>query len=275
MPLNLCAANKLKGASITFVSPPNSDNKDKDTKVSVEISAVKDASPTVIAGKDGFAGDQEFKDEGSVHSFDLDVRNACNKEDVYRLVTKISESPNGNDRWIFNYTLVLTFDDDSRIVQSSDGIILDQDVKTRITSNWVQVDPINLNHELKSAQIIFTTPANRDNKNDDTKISVDVTTQLNARLKVNAVRKLGFAGDQEFKDDGSSHTFDLDVVTPITLKDYNKSVTEITISPSGNDRWIFDFRMLLTFVKDNNQIVIEESGTGIILDQDFRTLRIQ
>lgn len=267
----------LKSAEITFETPDRGDNKDDDTAVSVEVVAIKGDDTTPIANKVDFAGkNDEFKNN-STRSFGLDVQNRIKKGDMNRLSTTITIKPNGNDRWIFNYTLKLTFEqgNDTKVVsQKVSGVILDQDYNTRTTETWIKSPDDRINWTLKNAKIVFTTPARGDNKDGDTSIDVDLTCHINERIKLRTASKSGFAGNNnEFKN-GSTHEFDLDIGTRITLDQLSKSRLSITITPNGNDRWIFDYALVLTFEGQGQEYECVLSQRGIILDQDYRTLAV-
>lgn len=263
----------LSSARITFNTPPNNDNKDHDTSVTVEVLALKgDARPTVAELRN-FAGNMEFKDP-SEHSFDLSVTRKIKKSEINRLMTKVSITPNGNDRWIFGYALTLSFDDGTSLDQRMEGIILDQDFRSRATATWVRAEPIDLEYTLKSARIIFNTPPDSDNKNDDTSLTVTLKAQLTEKLEILVAEKQNFAGNMEFKDP-SEHSFDLDIKTPVKLKQYNLASHAITISPTGNDRWIFGYKLVVRFEGNGEPIEVIEEGEGVILDQRNRSLVVR
>ncbi|MBI3827921.1 MAG: hypothetical protein HY291_00285 [Planctomycetes bacterium] len=119
---------KLTKASIRFDTPPNRDNKDWNTKVSVfvrnrfSLFLTQDLAELV-----DFAGDTEFKDPSS-HSFDLVLKSdGILLKDITVPTVQIRITPNGNDRWIFGYTVALSFSDGTNFSSTKDGIILDQD----------------------------------------------------------------------------------------------------------------------------------------------------
>jgi hypothetical protein len=267
----------LKTASIVF-DTPKGDNKDHDTSVTVEVSAKKGKKETAIAAKKNFANNDEFPDP-STKTFDIPVTEKIKYSDMNLLTTVITIQPNGNDRWIFNYTLTLTFEDEKAkksktATQMFKGIILDQKNKVRTTQTWIRFPEYAQKHKLTSAKIVFTTPAKNDNKDKDTALDVELTYPLDEKNVVRAASLFKFAGDREFKDDGSSHEFTLTKNTPMTLEQFASSSFRITTNPRGNDRWIFDFNLTLKFEGEGDPIEVPIVRSGIILDQDNRNFRI-
>lgn len=92
-------------------------------------------NPYVAAGL-GLAASQPFGDPSS-HTFSLQLRpGPIAREEIVLPVVNIHIQPEGNDRWIFSYTVRFTFGDGSSFAFSSadgpgpmpvPGIILDQD----------------------------------------------------------------------------------------------------------------------------------------------------
>jgi hypothetical protein len=272
------ASGTLKSASITFTTPSHSDNKNKETRVTVEVLAQAGSDdPVTIAEKKGFAGDQEFEDP-SEHTFDIPVTNKISTERMDRLFTKVNIAPRGNDRWIFHWTLVLVFegkDGEFRMVRRATGIILDQQFNTRTTTHWVRVPKEDLSEmTLKSAQITFTTP----NRSDDKDASTEVAVRINRRgLKLNeqVAHQTGIGKGVQFPDSSSKGPFPLEIDSKITLAEYMTAEHEIAISTARNDRWIFDYRLELMFEGGGRSKTYFEEGKGVILDQDFRTLTVR
>jgi hypothetical protein len=76
-------------------------------------------------------GDQEFKDKPpSTHEFELVLKSKnVTLKDINLPTYNIHIQPNGRDRWIFDVTITLEFDDGSSFSSVKRGIILDQDNK--------------------------------------------------------------------------------------------------------------------------------------------------
>jgi hypothetical protein len=128
-PLHAADQNaKLTKVSITFRT--HDDNKDHDTRLSVAIkNKVSVFLSQELASGDNLGGDKEFKDPGS-ESFDLVVKSSnITLKDVTLPLVNIHIEPNGNDRWIFDYTVTLNFEDGSVFTSKKDGVILDQNNK--------------------------------------------------------------------------------------------------------------------------------------------------
>lgn len=268
----------LKSATITFTTPARSDNKNDDTKVTVEIlSQASGEEQVTIAEKRGFAGDQEFNDP-SEHSFDIPVTNKISSDKIDRLFTRVSITPKKNDRWIFHWTLTLVFEGkkgEFKMVRRATGIILDQQFNTRTTSHWVHVPKEDQpNMTLKIAQITFTTPNNSDDKNDSTEVAVRIQRR-GLKLNEQAAHKTEIGKGVKFPDPSTKGPFALDIDNKITLEEYMTAEHEISITTRNNDRWIFDYRLELTFESGGKTKTYFEDGKGVILDQDFRTLTVR
>jgi len=119
---------KLTKVTITFTT--HNDNKDDDTRLDVSI---KNKSTIFLSQElakgENLGGKMEFKDP-SVHSFNLQLSSKNIKmKDIKIPLVDIDIQPNGNDTWIFDYTVKLTFDDGNSFTSKSKGLILDQDNK--------------------------------------------------------------------------------------------------------------------------------------------------
>jgi hypothetical protein len=123
---------KLTKVSIRFDTPASNDNKDHDTKVSVSVkNKINLFLSQDLAELINFAGDTEFKDPSS-HTFDLPLKSdSLVLKDITLPVILIRIAPNGNDRWIFSYTVTLTFSDGTVLSSTSKtNVILDQNNTT-------------------------------------------------------------------------------------------------------------------------------------------------
>ncbi|MBB3256231.1 hypothetical protein F4827_001057 [Paraburkholderia bannensis] len=117
---------KLVRASITFFT--HNDNKDHDTVLNVLVkNKVSMFLSEDLAKGENLGGDQEFSDP-STHQFDLSLLSTTTTiADLNVPVVNIHIQPNGHDRWIFDYTLALAFDNGKTFSSSESGIVLDQD----------------------------------------------------------------------------------------------------------------------------------------------------
>ncbi len=117
---------KLTKVTITFRT--HNDNKDHDTKLYVKIKSKVNLflSKDVAFGNE-LGGDMEFVDPSN-HSFDLTLNSSTIKvSDLTAPFISIDVQPNGNDRWIFDYSIRLEFSDGNAYSSESQGVILDQD----------------------------------------------------------------------------------------------------------------------------------------------------
>ncbi len=116
----------LNGVKIEFST--HDDNKDDDTRLDVSVKDRKNIflSQELAAAQD-LAHNVEFVDP-SVHEFDLPLSSQnVTLESLNIPVVEIGITPNGNDRWIFDYKTSLTFDDGNTFTAGQFGVILDQD----------------------------------------------------------------------------------------------------------------------------------------------------
>ncbi|WP_295667275.1 hypothetical protein [uncultured Mucilaginibacter sp.] len=115
---------------VTITFNTHNDNKDHDTQLNVSIKTkVNLFLSKDIATGNNLGGDMEFVDP-STHSFDLVLRSDNIKvSDLQLPIIDIDVQPNGNDRWIFDYVVQLTFSDGNTYSSKSQGVILDQDNK--------------------------------------------------------------------------------------------------------------------------------------------------
>jgi len=117
--------------------------------------------------------------------------------------------------------------------------------------------------KLTKTTITFVT--HNDNKDHDTQLNVRIKTKVNLFLSKDLAVGSNLGGDMEFVDP-STHSFDLVLVSDnIHLSDLSLPIVDIDIQPNGNDRWIFDFQVALTFDDGNTY---SSKSQGLILDQD-------
>ena len=118
----------LTKVSVRFVT--HNDNKDHDTRLDVRVKNRTSIflSEDIAEGLN-LGGDMEFVDPSS-HSFDLVLKsNSITLKDITLPIVNIDIQPNGHDRWIFDYTLSLIFDNGKTFSSTQTGIVLDQDNK--------------------------------------------------------------------------------------------------------------------------------------------------
>lgn len=117
---------KLISVKVRFDT--HDDNKDWDTQLNVAVKNQKSIFLSqLLAEEVDLAKDQEFTDPSS-NEFPLTLKSANIKlGDISVPTYEISINPNGNDRWVFDFTVTIAFDDGQAFSSSTKGIILDQD----------------------------------------------------------------------------------------------------------------------------------------------------
>jgi phospholipase C len=238
----------------------------------------------------GLAADTDFGDP-STHEFDLTLMpQPVTTDDIVLPVLDVHVQPNGNDRWIFDYTVAFTFDDGSGFSCSSKesgipGIIRDQD--NRNYSGMCAENPLGTlpvferpvtNAVLKRISLDFVT--HDDNKDHDTRLDVRIANRLNAGASQDIATGENLFPDKEFVDGGPVHTVTWSSddepgtlpLTEISLADIVLPEVDINIDPNGNDRWIFDYRLTLEFADPadfaGKRATYTSRTSGVILDQD-------
>lgn len=119
----------LSTATIKFLTPKSTDDKDGNTYVSVVLN--KCGSNDNIAILEPCCNGVSFPDNGTFsQDFKLKVVNPVNKGDIISGSFTIHIDPKGNDRWVFNPTLVLVFSDGtSKTITGFSNRIVAQDAK--------------------------------------------------------------------------------------------------------------------------------------------------
>src|SRR5262245_20562095 len=98
-----------------------------------------------------------------------------------------------------------------------------------------------------------------DNKDDNTRLDVSVTSKKNLFLSQELAAAQDLAHNIEFVDP-SVHEFPLPLSSQtITLEDLSLPLVDIDITPDGNDRWIFDYKISLAF-DDGKTFTTGETG---------------
>lgn len=234
----------------------------------------------------GLAADQGF-DDPSTHTFDLTLMpDPVSLDDIVLPVLDVHILPNGHDRWIFDYKVTFSFDDNSTSTFSSrdaglPGVILDQDNKN-YSGICAELRPLPAPARpatksfLRKVTLDFVT--HNDNKDFDTQLDVQIVNRLSATSATGiAVGNNLFPGE-EFVDGGPVHSVSWPsddgnlTLNEIDLADMVLPEVNITIHPNGDDRWIFDYRVTFEFAdpgdfEEKRAIYVSHTG-GVILDQD-------
>jgi hypothetical protein len=130
---------------------------------------------------------------------------------------------------------------------------------------------------LRSAKITFSLP-DGDDKDDNTKVSVTVTTKAGPEFEMRIASLAGFGDQQVWEDDGNhSYSYDLKVGGGIKLSQVTAGgiKTKIEWAPVGNDRGFFNYRLVLRFDDDDpstDPIELEQTNPALIeMSEKIRT----
>jgi phospholipase C len=239
-------------------------------------------------------GDGDTFDDPSSHEFELTLRsNTITADEIVLPAVDIHILTDDNDRWIFDYTVTLTFDNHAAFSFSSNvdgvlGIILDQDnrnhsgigVENPLATALPVFPKAVTDSVLKKVTLEFST--HNDNKDWDTRLNVHIVNRISEHVAQDLAIGLDLFHDQEFPDSGSnavkykkfSWSFDEGSLpsNSIRLADIVLPVVNIIIVPNGNDRWIFDYRVTFEFGSPEDfaekRLIYSSQTNGVILDQD-------
>jgi phospholipase C len=239
----------------------------------------------------GLAADQEFDDDpSSSHTIDLTLMpDPVSLDDIVLPAVSIHVQPNGDDRWIFDYTVNFSFDDGSGFSFSSrddgglHGVLIDHNNRNYAglcAENPLRPLPVPdrpvTSAVLKKVSLDFFT--HLDDRDDDTRLDIRIVNRLNAATRQDiAVGENLFPGQTIHDNDEirtvtwSSQDGDLPL-TEVGLADLVLPEVDITIDPNGNDRWVFDYRLTLEFADPGDfggkRTVYSSRTGGVMLDQD-------
>jgi phospholipase C len=275
-------AAKLRGDSASTSLATTNYIEDKLAYDEKALAGTSDFNP-FLGFAENLTGGQELQNN-STHTFNIPPRAPIPLEEVGLPVVNIHILPNGNDRWMFDYTITFTFDDGRSFSSSSNvngvtGIILDQD--NRDYAGICTENPFiplpdapkpSTDAVLKRLVLEFHTLNNDDddNKDFDTKVNVHIVNRLSATASQDIAVVSDILPGTEFKAD-SVHSVDLPLASSnIRLADIVLPLINITIVPNGNDRWAFDYRITFLFQEPSGVLHEPFSSTtpGVILDQD-------
>lgn len=243
-----------------------------------------------------FQGHGDTYDEGSSQTITLDlVSPTIDVNDVVLPVVDIHMLADSNDRWIFDYTVTLTFDNGefsfTSAVDGVPGIVLDQGNRNHSgfgVENPLRTLPIPVrttaatNAILKKVILEFST--HNDDKNDDTLLNVHIVNRVSATSAQDIVTGLDLLHGQGFPDSGSpadlykrcewSSDPGADGVLAsdaIRLADMILPVVNIVMVPPDDDQWIFDYRVTFEFEDPadfgRKRQFYSSQTNGVILDQ--------
>ena len=241
----------------------------------------------------GLADGDTFDDPSS-HEFELTLRsNMITADEIVLPAVDIHILTDDNDRWIFDYTVTLTFDNHAAFSFSSNvdgvrGTILDQDnrnhsgigVENPLATALPVFPKAVTNSVLKKVTLEFST--HNDNKDWDTRLNVHIVNRISEHVAQDLALGLDLFHDQEFPDSGSNAVLYKEFSwsadegslpsNSIRLADIVLPVVNIIIVPNGNDRWIFDYRVTFEFGSPEDfgekRLIYSSQTNGVILDQD-------
>ncbi|MEP6677032.1 MAG: hypothetical protein ABJA78_17855 [Ferruginibacter sp.] len=116
--------------SVVVVFNTTSNDKDHDTYLDVSLSQhdYSDNADYYMAKKDGIGG---HWNNNSSNTVTLDLAGNYDLENYKNAFMKLHISPNGNDKWEFNYTVRITYEDESgnskTLTKDYNGKVLTQD----------------------------------------------------------------------------------------------------------------------------------------------------
>ncbi len=144
---NCLAQTKLKSAEISFTTPANTDDKDWNTQIKVSLYLI-DGTLVGVAGYNSCDASTtsaemlgcfccinpvtKFKDNGEVRGpFPVKILNKVLQQNIQPGYFTVTMYPNGNDRWVFNPKLTMSFDDGSSATFANfTNTVIEQDAPT-------------------------------------------------------------------------------------------------------------------------------------------------
>lgn len=110
---------------------------------------------------------------------------------------------------------------------------------------------------LSEANITFNTPDGGDDKDDDTKLQITLSSKFGSGF----VRKIAFRPFETHGRfaDGSVHTIGLPVQGTVLLSSINDVKLKIEFEPNGDDTWKFKYDVDLKF---SDGTVLNKNGGG-------------
>ncbi|MBV9325977.1 MAG: RICIN domain-containing protein, partial [Chloroflexi bacterium] len=202
-------------------------------------------------------------------------------DEVVLPVVDVHILADGDDRWIFDYTVTFQFDDGKSFSASSvrdgvTGIVLDQ--KNPNHSGLCVENPHNPvplpprpETDAVLTQVTLAFATHDDNKNSDTQLNVHIVNRLNESSYQDIAVGLDLLPGQEFADPSTrTITFSSSALplasNAIRLQDMVLPLVFINIAPTGSDRWIFDYEVTFTFSDGHTSYTFSSRTAGVILD---------
>jgi phospholipase C len=238
---------------------------------------------------------------GTQSSFDLSLGAFdINADEIVLPAVSIHILTDGDDQWTFDYALTFTFVDETGTTDSFSlssvrdgitGVTLNQNCRdyhgilaeSKLLTSPPPRDVPETDAVLDRVTIEFAT--HHDNKNADTRLDIHVVNRLSATAVQDIAVGLDLFAGEEFPDAGAK--------SPLSVKKYSWSssppdgalasdairladivlpLVYIVITPTGNDRWMFDFRVTFEFTDPLNyhgkRHVFTSRTNGVVLTQD-------
>jgi hypothetical protein len=119
---------KVRNVVVIFNTTTNDKDHDTYLNVSLNVHDFKDNTDYYLAKKDGIEG---HWNNNSTNTVTLDLAGNYDLEEYKSAFMKLHISPNGNDKWEFNYIVRITYVDESNqsrtLEKEFDGKVLTQD----------------------------------------------------------------------------------------------------------------------------------------------------
>ena len=201
------------------------------------------------------------------------------RDEIVLPVVNIHLLAERSDHWVFDYTTTFLFDDGSQFSAASkvngvDSIVLDQDNRNHsgiCTENLVPPPPTIQRRPVTESVLTGVTiefHTHNDDRNADTQINVHVVNRLSATASQDIAIALDVLKGQHLEDTDDPSKVGraplLLVASPVHLRDIVLPVVYINIAQSGEDQWIFDYRITYFFGQDEPYT---STTSGVVLDQ--------
>ena len=119
---------KIRNVEVVFYTTNNDKDHDTYLDVSLNIHDFNDNIDSYLAKKDGIGG---HWNNNSTNTVTLDLAGDYDLEKYKNAFIKLHISPNGNDKWEFNYTVRITYVDENgeshTLTKDFNGKVLTQD----------------------------------------------------------------------------------------------------------------------------------------------------
>ncbi len=233
---------------------------------------INDGDRNPYLASKSFQGHGEPYDDPSSKTITLDLASDhIDVNDVAMPEVDIHMLADRDDRWIFDYTVTLTFDNGAFSFASSadgvSGIVLDQDNRNHSgigIENPLRDRPLPVKTTAVTSAILKTVilefSTHDDDKDADTVLNVHIANRLSATSAQDIAIGLDLFPGERFPESGTpaerhrKYTWSSDpgadgplASNTIRLADMILPVVNIVVAPKGDARWIFDYRVTFVF----------------------------